>query len=296
MQNESLKYYSYPLRHGLISRVRDIDVKGFRKLSVLLPKWLLPNPKSISESVLKTIHGFDIIINPSVDNGVELSLFETGTYEKGMLSYIEDNYSGNGEFIDVGANIGLMSIFTASKFPNANVIAFEAHPNTFKLLERNVNLNKIENIQLIQKALGNSNGSIQIYDNWHVNRGGASTVVQGDGSNSFDVELTTLDSFLSNGTPEMIKIDVEGAELDVLKGAEQLIKDNLPILIVEVSDLRETTHSESEAIVDYIKSLGSYKIYKLKGGKERKSALIEVLNHQEIPEHDNIICIAEKVL
>jgi len=296
LKKEKLKYYSYPLRHRLISCVRDIDVKGFRKLSLLLPQWLLPNSKTINESIIKTIHGIHLIINPSVDNGVELSLFETGTYEKGTLCFIEKSLSSNGIFIDVGANIGLMSVFTASKFPTAKVISFEAHPNTFQLLQRNIRLNKLDNIQVIHNALGNLTGSVQIFDNWHVNRGGASTVVKGEESNSFNVEQVRMDDALNNVSPEMIKIDVEGAELDVIKGAEQLIKDNLPILIIEVSDLRETTKSESEAIVDYIKSLGNYKIFKLKGGKERKSALIEVLDHQGLPKHDNIICIAEKVL
>lgn len=294
MQNNNLKYYSYPIRHGLISRVRDIDVKGFRKLSILLPKWLLPNPKTITESVLKTIHGFKIIINPSIDNGVELSLFETGTYEKGILHFIESNFKSDGVFIDVGANIGLMSIFAASKFPKSKVIAFEAHPNTVELLNRNVELNGIQNIEVFDKALGNAIGKIKIFDNWQVNRGGASTVVQGKDSKSFEVDLIRLDDTLNDLIPDMIKVDVEGAELDVLKGAEGLIKRFLPTLIVEISDLREKTQSESIEIVEYIKSLGEYQIFKLKGGKERKSKLVEVLNHQDLPEHDNIICIAKK--
>lgn len=265
-----------------------------RKLSTLLPKWLLPNPKTISESILKTIHGFDIIINPSIDNGVELSLFETGTYEKGILNFIEENYKGKGEFIDVGANIGLMSLFTASKFPESSVIGFEAHPKTFDILNSNIELNKLSNITPIQKALGSENGEVKIFDNWHVNRGGASIVVQGEGSDSFDVDLVTMNEELNGSSPEMIKIDVEGAELDVLKGANKLISEFLPTLIVEISELRETTNSESISIVEYIKSLGDYKIFKLKGGKERKSPLIEVLTHSDLPEHDNIICIAEK--
>ncbi|MGB0915375.1 MAG: FkbM family methyltransferase [Crocinitomicaceae bacterium] len=260
----------------------------------MLPKWLLPNPKTIQESVLKTIHGFDIIINPSIDNGVELSLFETGTYEKGILSFIEKNYTGKGEFIDVGANIGLMSLFVASKFPKSITFGFEAHPNTFQLFQRNIELNKLNNIFPIHKALGSSEGKVQIFDNWHVNRGGASIVVQGEGSNSFDVKMVRLDDQLNDSKPEMIKVDVEGAELDVLKGASELIKSNLPTLIVEISELRETTNSASNEIVDYIKSLGNYRIFKLKGGKERKSPLVEVLLPQDLPEHDNIICIAEK--
>ena len=294
MQKRDLKYLKFPLRHKLISCVRDIDVKGFRKLSVLLPNWFLPNPKNVGEHIIKTIYGFKLIIDPSIDNGVELSLFQTGTYEKGILSFIENNYSGGGCFIDVGANIGLMSVFTAYKFPKAKIVAFEAQPDTFALLQENIAINNSVSIDARHCALGNENGTVSIYDNWQVNRGGASIVVKDTNSNAHVVEMQTLDDAIGDTFTEMIKIDVEGFELEVLKGAQQTIRKNLPVIIVEVSVKRVNKHASSGEIFEFIKGQGNYRIYKLSGGKERRSKLIEVVSIEDLPEHDNIICIAKK--
>ena len=270
-----------------------MDVKGIRRLAAKLPDWLLPDPKKQGELVLKTIHGIELRIDPSIDNGVELCLFKTGTYEKGVLNYIEKNFSGKGAFIDVGANIGLMSIFTAVKFPNAQIEAVEAHPKTMQLLKQNCDLNSVENVRKHELALGNDEGEVSIYDNWQVNRGGASLVVKTETSEVHKVKMKRLDD-LDLPAPEMIKIDVEGVELEVLKGAEQTIRAHQPTLIVEISDWRENKHDSSSEIVDFIQSLGNYKVYKLAGGKERKSKLVEVKTKEELPEHDNIICISEK--
>ena len=268
-----------------------MDIKGIRRLAVKLPDWLLPNPKNQGELILKTIHGIQLQIDPSIDNGVELCLYRTGTYEKGILNYIENNFTGKGAFIDVGANIGLMSVFTGAKFPQAKIIAFEAHPKTMELLEKNCILNNVGNVMLFSLALGNEEGKVEIYDNWQVNRGGASLVVKTEDSNAYKVQMKRLDD-IGCPIPEMIKIDVEGVELEVLKGAEQTIRDYKPILIVEISDWRKNAHDSSSEIVNYVKSLGDYKIYKLAGGKERKSKLIEILSKEDLPSHDNIICIA----
>ena len=287
-----LENKDYSTRHRLISFFRDIDLKGFRKLSILLPKWLLPDPKSVGEHLLKTIHGFKIIINPSIDNGVELSLFQTGTYEKGILDFIARNYKSEGVFVDVGANIGLMSLFTASVFKNGKIIAIEAHPVTAEILKKNIDINSLSNIEVKQVALGNEIGETKIFDNWQVNRGGASLVVHDNDSKSYPVKIEKLDNIIT--TPvSMIKIDVEGLELDVLKGASNTILKSKPILIVEISDQRTSTLSPSNEIVDFIEDFGFYKLYKLKGGKERRSKLIEILTKDELPKHDNIICIAE---
>lgn len=272
--------------------MRDIDVKGVRKLAVLLPKWLLPDPKKQGDIILKTIHGIQLHINPTIDNGVELCLFQTGTYEKGILNFIEKRYTGKGSFVDVGANIGLMSIFTADKFPKAKVYAIEAHPKTMELLERNRIMNTRSNIETLEIALGNESGEVTIYDNWQVNRGGASLVVKTENSDEHKVQMKRLDD-LNLEAPEMIKIDVEGVELEVLKGGAETIRKHQPILIVEISDWRENKHDSSAELVEFIKTLGTYRIYKLSGGKERKSHLVEVMNMDDLPAHDNIVCIVK---
>ena len=288
-------YKSFPLRHRLISFIRDIDVKGFRKLSILLPKWLLSDPKETASYILKTNHDFFLRINPSEDTGVELSLHETGTYEKGILSFLQDHLKKGDCFIDVGANIGLMSIFASNCVGNeGQVLAYEAHPKTAELLKENIGLNQLLNIQVCQYALGSEEGQTKIYDNWQINRGGASLIVKTDDSVAFDIEIDQLDNKIpSNLIPKVIKIDVEGFELEVLKGASETIKKFQPILIVEFSKIRENVHESGAQLVEIIKTFGNYRFYKLKGGKERKSKLVEILSNDQLPQHDNVICMSK---
>ena len=288
-------YKSFPLRHRLISFIRDIDVKGFRKLSILLPKWLLSDPKKTASYILKTNHDFLLRINPSEDAGVELSLHETGTYEKGILTFLQSNLRKGDCFVDVGANIGLMSIFASNCVGNeGQVLAYEAHPKTAELLKENIGLNQLLNIQVCQYALGSEEGQTKIYDNWQINRGGASLIVKTNDSVAFDIEIHQLDNKIpSNLIPKVIKIDVEGFELEVLKGASETIKRFQPILIVEFSEIRENVHESGAQLVEIIKTFGNYRFYKLKGGKERKSKLVEILNNDQLPQHDNVICMSK---
>ena len=260
-------------------------------MSVLAPKWLLPSPSKIGKHILSTLHGFKLIIDPSVDKGVELSLYETGTYEKGILYFIEKNFKANGVFLDIGANIGLMSIFTARKFPSAKVIAYEAHPETFNILTSNIALNEISNISPIQKAVGKTKGVVEIFDNWSVNRGGASIKYRDKDAKGIPVELVVLDDELEV-SPTMIKIDVEGAELDVLLGLQKTIEKTAPVLIVEISQDR-VDDQQIGKIYNFIRQLNVYSIYKLEGGKERVSKLIRIERLEDLPIHDNIICIAD---
>lgn len=290
----SLKFRKYPLSHRVISYLRDKDIRGVRKLSVVLPKILLPNPQFVGEHILQTLHGLKLKINPSVDSGVELSVFETGTYEKGILTFLKRNLNSGDCFVDVGANIGLMTLVASQCVGNSGkVISYEAHPETVKILEFNLNLNSISNVEVCNYALGSTNCSSIIYDNWHINRGGASLIVKTENSAAYSVEIRRLDdSRDSTIHPKIIKIDVEGFELEVLKGAEETIKKFKPILIIELSSKRDNSYSINE-LMDFIESFNCYKIFKLKGTKERVSPLIQINSREELPDHDNIICIVE---
>lgn len=264
-------------------------MRGFRKLSVLLPKLILPAKEKVGRHVINTLHGFKLIIDPSIDRGVELSLFETGTYEKGILHFIEENYDPKGAFLDIGANIGLMSIFVASKFESSKVIAFEAHPKTEKILLENIILNHLGNIQVERKAVGNASKEVVIHDNWSMNRGAASIKYGDPDSSGYKVKMITIDDFITEPV-SMIKIDVEGAELEVLEGMSETIKRDHPVLIVEISKGRLES-KDDVAIYDLINDQGIYTIFKLKGTKERVSDLVQINSKEELPDHDNIICI-----
>lgn len=291
------KKYKFPISHALISILRDIDIRGIRKLSVVLPRVLLPDSTKIGPHILQTNHGFLMKIDPSKDAGVELSLFQTGTYEKGTLYFIASYLNRGDCFVDVGANIGLMSIFASQCVGNpGKILAFEAHPETHQLLQENIALNHVKNIENFNFALGNEAGKATIYDNWNVNRGGSSLVIHSENSTGFEVDVKTLDEVIQNDfQPKMIKIDVEGFEFQVLKGAVNTIKNSKPILIIEFSVSRDNQYDPFE-MIDFIERFGFYDIFKLSGTKERKSKLTQIKSKEEFPNHDNIFCIPKVCL
>ena len=293
----SIPERSFLFRHKLISALRDWDVKGIRRLSITLPKILLPDPKSVGKHVLITIHGIKMMIDPALDQGVELSLFETGTYEKGTIQFLEEFLKPGSSFLDIGANIGLMSVIASKAVGEKGIVyAVEANPGTVPILQTNIELNNCKNIELLPVALSDVQGMALLFENWEVNRGGASLISQGDNQEGVEVKMERLDDLFNEITPiDLVKIDVEGFEPQVIRGGMTWFKKQLPVFIIEVSEKREKEIGPSpKEIMELVQGIGRYTFYRHKGTKERRGKLIEIKNVDELPGHDNIICVPLK--
>lgn len=287
---------SFLLRHRFISTLRDMDVKGIRRLSVVLPKVLLPAVERAGKLIIQTLHGVKLLIDPAKDKGVELALYQTGTYEKGTIQLLGDFLKKGSIFMDIGANIGLMSTI-ASKIvgEKGRVYAVEANPKTIEVLRHNCAINLCENIEILPIALASEKGSAILYENWNVNRGGASLISQGD-EHGLTVSKERLDDLFSPDSPvHLVKIDVEGFELEVLKGGIAWFKTQQPVFIIEVSTQRSNQEGATpESIMSFVANFGNYSFYKQKGTKERRGKLVSVTSAQDLPEHDNLIAIPLK--
>lgn len=287
---------SFLLRHRFISTLRDMDVKGIRRLSVVLPKVLLPAVERAGKLIIQTLHGVKLLIDPAKDKGVELALYQTGTYEKGTIQLLGDFLKQGSVFMDIGANIGLMSTI-ASKIvgEKGRVYAVEANPKTIEVLRHNCAINLCENIEILPIALASEKGSAILYENWNVNRGGASLISQGD-EHGITVSKERLDDLFSPDSPvHLVKIDVEGFELEVLKGGVDWFKTQQPVFIIEVSTQRSNQEGATpESIMSFVANFGNYSFYKQKGTKERRGKLVSVTSAQDLPEHDNLIAIPLK--
>lgn len=142
-------------------------------------------------------------------------------------------------FVDVGANIGYFSLLAAKLVgTEGKVYAFEPEPGNHGLLRKNIELNSYSNIQAIRKAVSNKSETTQLFLS-ALDSGSHSLYSEAArGVNeSVQVTTTTLDSFLAaEAWPgiDLVKIDVEGAELGVLEGMESLIERSPALkLIVE---------------------------------------------------------------
>lgn len=143
-------------------------------------------------------------------------------YERRVLR-IAARLARGGLFVDVGAHIGNHSVYVAKT--GAKVVAIEPHPDTFEILERNVASNGLT-VDLVNAACGASSAQASIELNDPANTGSAVITVGGG-----TIRVVTLDSL--GLAPSVVKIDVEGHELEVLKGAEQTLIAHRPAVIVE---------------------------------------------------------------
>jgi len=269
--------------------------RGSGRLINLISKIFIPKPKG--PTLVHTIYGFDIIcMDPVNDKGVEKPLYLTGTYEAGTLSVMGKCLREGDIFIDVGANIGLMSIFSSRAIGNkGKVYSFEPVLETFTILKKNIEINKIKNIDAFNIGVSDSKGKSFIYTNPYSGKGSSSFIKPPDQSESkeYEIIIETLDEFLIGHhltNIRMLKIDVEGWELHVLRGARSLLRSpQAPIICVESSELTGS-NNDSGDIYSHIIGINNYLIYKLEKGKGLPSKLIKVTDASELPYHDNLFC------
>jgi len=160
-----------------------------------------------------------------------------GFYELGHLYELLNIFKDlnidttSGTMIDIGANVGNHSVFLSKYF--GQVIAIEPHPRNFLLLSANCML--ADNILPINTALGSASGSANL--SYNDENMGAGSIANNVGSKSVTVPVNTLDNEIQLNDVQRIdfmKLDVEGLEHDVLKGAVGVIEKHKPVISIEV--------------------------------------------------------------
>jgi FkbM family methyltransferase len=162
--------------------------------------------------------------------------------------------------IDVGTNIGETLLNFAKINRDGRNIGFEPVPYLYEKAKANIGLNKFENIELISKGLSSSNETLSFSKAEENNSGGIFLTRDNGSSADRLVEVVTLDDFVAENQVDdilLIKIDVEGFEMEVLKGASQVLDRWKPILFVEVDDeFLERQQSSAQAVFDFLVSRG----------------------------------------
>jgi FkbM family methyltransferase len=168
-------------------------------------------------------------------------------YEHEMLNDMKKHLNNGDVFFDVGANVGNHSIFLSIS-TNCEVVSFEPNNNLVKALNKSIIFNKLQKkITLINKGVGAASGFAKFEKEIRDNIGQQKLILV---DNESGIELVTLDSFLEKNT-KVIKIDVEGMELDVLMGAKKLLKKQKPLLYIEAA-----TKSEFDMVNRFLEEYG----------------------------------------
>lgn len=164
--------------------------------------------------------------------------------------------------IDVGANIGFLTLNFATRCREGKTYSFEPDSETFLKLKVNVTLNQLKNVRLFRTAIGSRAGEGQLYKLYQSNPGANRILTHGPevAVPSETVEISSLDDLDSQGcfgSVEFIKIDVEGFELFVLEGARKLISRCKPVLFIELVDQNlKLQGCSSTSLLGYIMRLG----------------------------------------
>lgn len=156
-----------------------------------------------------------------------------GLHEYADMAFVMHLLREGDLFLDLGANIGSYTVL-ASRVCGARSISVEPDPETFLSLQRNIEANGIgDRVELVETALGATAGIAR----FSIGLDTTNRVLDDAFGSTREVQLTSLDSIVGDRRPTMIKMDVEGYEGEVLKGARKTLKmDSLLAVETEASD------------------------------------------------------------
>jgi FkbM family methyltransferase len=166
--------------------------------------------------------------------------YSHGDYEPHETALMARVVSPGWIVVDAGANFGWHAVHLSKLVgPEGRVISFEPIPRTFKELKANAALNACDNLEARQEALGDTEGEITIYvPSIHLGAGAASQFL--DAGEPVKAPILRLDDFLERrgiDHVDFIKADIEGGELNLLRGAEKLFSRCRPRVMIEIVDI-----------------------------------------------------------
>lgn len=183
-------------------------------------------------------------------------------YEKNSVHALKAFLKPGMTFVDVGANIGQYSLL-AGKFigPSGTVIAFEPDERLHPILKQNIFQNQLTNVRLESLALSNTAGKATLRHSANTGNLGAASLWHEDPSlHSAAISTTSLDAYVRQNhlDVDIMKIDVEGSEMQVLLGATETLKKNRPMVIIcEMnSDMLARAGTSTAQIMAFLKNMG----------------------------------------
>ena len=172
-----------------------------------------------------------------------------GTYEAEVQEVLSRFIKPSDVFYDLGAHHGYLALLGSKLVADSGqVFCFEPLPRNMERLRRIVDLNKLQNVTCVPMAASDHCGTAKLYVGNHKNDYRPS-LFPWKGEEHLAVETTTLDTFIgSHRAPNFIKLDVEGAEFQVLQGAVGLLAGSNPPVIVIEAHSEDVHHAVSDLL------------------------------------------------
>lgn len=210
------------------------------------------------------VHQLDGTLSFQLDRRAQMSnlIYWYGVQGISELMVLKRRARPTDVFIDVGANIGVFTLLMAQQVPQGKVIAFEPSPVNYASIVENTKLNQLDNVIALNCGLSDTPGELPLYVadeeqtqtncNATLLKGGVFTHLAGM------VELRVLDEVLPTLNIErvdLMKIDTEGAELQVLRGARQTLEQYRPSIVIEINQMFNDAGYDVEEVIAFLQSL-----------------------------------------
>lgn len=216
---------------------------------------------------------------------------------------IEKHVKPGDVVVDVGANIGYYTlIFARLVGKEGRVFAFEPDPDNFALLKKNVEVNGYKNVIIEQKAVSDKSGQIKLYLNPE-NVGMHRIYRSNYAHESIQVESITLDDYFNNFDRkiDLVKMDIEGAEISAFKGMRSLAQNNPDLKIVTefVPAFISEFNYKSEDFLELLAQSG-FILYEIDSDekKVKKVSISELTTRYPVDSEDlkytNLLCVKKK--
>lgn len=168
--------------------------------------------------------------------------------------FIEETYKFNSsktmpKIVDCGANIGLSIIYFKRLFPQAKIIAFEPDSKIFKLLQENLHIFGYDDVELVNKAVWNKNGSAKFFASGDV----GSRISEDENAKNIEIPTYRLQDLLGEEI-DFLKMDIEGAEYNVIEDCKYKLRNVKNIFIEYHSE--ESTEQKLDEILKILKEAG----------------------------------------
>jgi FkbM family methyltransferase len=171
-----------------------------------------------------------------------------------FLSMLED---GKGDVLDIGANLGIMTVHLAKKLPNTTIHAIEPLPDNISVLKRIIQHFGLKKIKIHEVAVGETEGKVDMIlpHQGKTKMQGLShvkheSITEWNEGEEFQVPVNTLDNLLNGNSIQGIKIDVENFEFYALKGGKRILENNHPIIYAELWD-----NENRQNCLEYLKGM-----------------------------------------
>ena len=239
---EKIRVLLYTISQRLVNKT-PLGLRGCYSLIIYLKKHHI-NIEKFSDSIIfdykngSSFLKFCLKRNSS-DSFVFKQIIVHEEYKQ-IIDILKKNISDDSIMVDLGANIGLTTLYVKSFFPSLNIIALEPEPNTYKRLQKNIKINSLRNVTLLNKGIWSKSTTLKGDYYFRDRQDWAFRLIESNKKTDNSIEVISMTELMANNNINNIsflKIDIEGAEKNLFENTQDLKwLARVKIIAIEIHD------------------------------------------------------------